>query len=207
MSGKVFRCCSRCGIEFEENREALSKRVERNSRGLNECRDCRGYVRTRQDCRPWTGDINLDSMQPIKDGKPYLPGVRTCGNLDCVNRKHIVEVQVRAVYTPDYHGLLARTLLAGLTPCKVELCGRPVSAEEMCRLHYLKNRSLWVSSTRDRVSVEEAAAAYLEHPGKPEKCGVEGCGRPHRSKNLCDMHYLRVYRKARYDYKRSRVNV
>lgn len=42
-------------------------------------------------CKPWDGDIDLDSMQPIDDdGKPYMPGIRTCGNSDCVFRSHVI---------------------------------------------------------------------------------------------------------------------
>jgi hypothetical protein len=200
--------CTRCGIEYEENSEARSKRKERNSPDTVECRDCRGlWSGEPTRCRGWSGDFDWDTMQPLRHGRPYLPGVRTCGRFDCVTRDHIIDapkiVYVREKFIHDYHGVLAKTLAAGLTPCNKELCGRPVHAVDMCRNHYYKAWKETGGFGWNRKDIQEAVEAYRENPGNVTKCGIEWCDRKHRSKNLCDLHYQRVYRKARYDAKRA----
>lgn len=84
--------CNRCGIELSE------KVVEkRKARGIYDgrCFDCRSnpareikYSGTI--CRPWWGEVDED-LNPIdRNLKPYLPGLRTCGHKDCVNKDHII---------------------------------------------------------------------------------------------------------------------
>jgi hypothetical protein len=84
--------CERCGIEID--RKTI---IQRQGRGIldQRCSDCRvkqlheikydGLI-----CRPWRGEVDED-LNPI-DGKlrPYLPGIRTCGHKDCVNKEHII---------------------------------------------------------------------------------------------------------------------
>ena len=84
--------CERCGIELSE--ATIEKR---RARGIYDgrCFDCRAnpayeikYNGTI--CRPWRGEVD-EFMNPIdKNLKPYLPGIRTCGHRDCVNKQHIV---------------------------------------------------------------------------------------------------------------------
>lgn len=39
---------------------------------------------------PWHGNFGLDMITPVdENGDPVLRGKRRCGNLDCVNPKHI----------------------------------------------------------------------------------------------------------------------
>ena len=85
--------CDRCGIELSE--QAIEKR---KSRGIYDgrCFDCRAnpareirYSGTV--CRPWTGEVDEDFNPIDKNLKLYLPGVRTCGHKDCVNKQHIVQ--------------------------------------------------------------------------------------------------------------------
>jgi hypothetical protein len=84
--------CSRCGILINE--KAIEKRRARGTLD-SRCSDCRlqqlneikydGSV-----CRPWRGEVDED-LNPIdRKLRLYLPGVRTCGHKDCVNRAHIV---------------------------------------------------------------------------------------------------------------------
>lgn len=84
--------CDRCGIELSE--QAIEKR---KSRGIYDgrCFDCRAnpareirYSGTV--CRPWAGEVDED-LNPIDSKlKLYLPGFRTCGHKDCVNKQHII---------------------------------------------------------------------------------------------------------------------
>ncbi len=88
--------CERCGIEIDE------RTIERRKgRGIldQRCSDCRvkqlneikynGIV-----CRPWRGEVD-EELNPI-DGqlRLYLPGVRTCGHRDCVNKDHIITTPI-----------------------------------------------------------------------------------------------------------------
>ena len=84
--------CNRCGMELSD--KVIEKR---QSRGIYDgrCFDCRSnpareikYSGTV--CRPWWGEVDED-LNPIdKNLKPYLPGLRSCGHKDCVNKAHIV---------------------------------------------------------------------------------------------------------------------
>jgi hypothetical protein len=65
--------------------KALSRgRVEQT---CSDCRAKRAYQVGR--CRPYQGELDLDTLQPMKNGKPFRPGTRLCGNADCVADKHI----------------------------------------------------------------------------------------------------------------------
>lgn len=85
--------CQRCGIEIPAN--TIQKRMERGSEN-RECSDCtamknhRPIQMSKTGCRPWTGEIDLDTMSPIdSEGRPVSPGFRKCGHNDCMNRNHI----------------------------------------------------------------------------------------------------------------------
>ena len=104
--------CARCGILIPW--QTLAKRL---SRGNTEdrCRDCipRDTVNRVQapgfkgECNPWSGDIDLDTMQPLKrDGSPHMPGIRTCGHADCVNRNHVINM---ATLEAERHDISYRT--------------------------------------------------------------------------------------------------
>jgi hypothetical protein len=42
-------------------------------------------------CLPHVGEFDLDTNQPLDDaGEPFMPGLRRCGNADCVNTNHIM---------------------------------------------------------------------------------------------------------------------
>lgn len=84
--------CNRCGIQLTE--AAIEKRKSRGTYdGL--CFDCRSskaiYLQYDGEiCRAWHGDVD-DDFNPIdKKLKLYLPGIRTCGHKDCVNKSHII---------------------------------------------------------------------------------------------------------------------
>lgn len=81
----TYLVCTRCGIDLSQY--ALD---HPNPETMGLCRDCRP-VRTRLrsgHCNPWMGEVD-DDFNPIRNGKLYLPGKRTCGHKDCVKRSHI----------------------------------------------------------------------------------------------------------------------
>jgi hypothetical protein len=90
-----FIACTRCGIEIPHN--TIAKRVSRGNTD-GRCRDCvatesgKGTnARSSDQCSPWLGEIDLDTLQPLKaNGEPHMPGVRVCGHADCCNRSHVV---------------------------------------------------------------------------------------------------------------------
>jgi hypothetical protein len=85
--------CIRCGIEISDG--AVERRKARGTFD-GRCQDCRGHRSTEvkydgEPCRPWRGEVDED-LNPIdRNLKPYLPGVRTCGHKDCVNKQHIIK--------------------------------------------------------------------------------------------------------------------
>lgn len=83
--------CTQCGQPIPG--QTLAKRQARNPEGYStRCADCAAVpVATIRatGCMPWDGDFDWDLMTPVKDGMPYMPGKRSCGNSDCVNRKHV----------------------------------------------------------------------------------------------------------------------
>lgn len=84
--------CERCGIELSET--TIEKR---KSRGIYDgrCFDCRSnssyQIRYNGTvCRPWRGEVD-DDFNPIdKSLRLHLPGIRSCGHKDCVNKDHII---------------------------------------------------------------------------------------------------------------------
>ena len=86
------KSCERCGMRI--NVETIQKRLKRNNLNPN-CQEC-SYKQTKvivnkdgSTCRPWQGEIDLDTMQPMENNKPYMIGTRTCGKLDCCNKSHV----------------------------------------------------------------------------------------------------------------------
>ena len=87
--------CSRCGISIP-----AATMIKRKVRGSAEdrCRDCVAtesgrvaHPSSAGDCYPWHGDVDLDTMQPLKpNGELHMPGNRLCGHADCCNRNHVV---------------------------------------------------------------------------------------------------------------------
>lgn len=84
--------CERCGMSV-----TAATIERRKARGTYDgmCSDCRsgraneikyeGMV-----CRPWRGEVDEDFNPIDAKLKLYLPGLRTCGHKDCVNKEHIV---------------------------------------------------------------------------------------------------------------------
>jgi hypothetical protein len=82
-----FVTCVRCGMTFEINRKRKKLRML--------CESCRVTKATTiqngdSKCLPWHGGFDLDMITPInEDGEPVLPGMRVCGNKDCVQPAHV----------------------------------------------------------------------------------------------------------------------
>lgn len=85
--------CNRCGIEITEG--AVERRKARGTYDgrCHDCRITRPQHQIKYDgnvCQPWRGRVDED-LNPIDEKlKPYLPGKRTCGHKDCVNRQHVI---------------------------------------------------------------------------------------------------------------------
>lgn len=103
--GKVDKLkitCQRCGIEAVVNARQLYRQTE----STKLCRSCtakpvKTTMRNGWLCFPHRGEIDLNTMAPLdKDGKPYLPGERICGTLDCTTKSHIVSNKPPKLETP-----------------------------------------------------------------------------------------------------------
>lgn len=100
--------CDRCGQQI--NADAVAKRRSRGDNDLR-CLDCRGRPLTKLPtyngvkCKPWEGDIDLDTLAPIDEkGNLAVPGIRKCGNADCVENRHIVNtLELVAEQFGNYH--------------------------------------------------------------------------------------------------------
>lgn len=110
FDGKTRFVCDRCGFDWVvDNRESY-----RQAGKILLCKSCKpGRSETIEKnglvCRPWAGDVDLDTLQPLdKNGDPYLPGIRLCGNLDCVTRAHVLTV---ADLLAEQHDISYRTKL------------------------------------------------------------------------------------------------
>jgi hypothetical protein len=87
-----FFACSRCG-SISIPRETAQQRTRRNTARAT-CLDCSATRKATLAygdiiCKPWSGEIDLDSLIPLKNGFAYLPGIRLCGHSDCVEESHI----------------------------------------------------------------------------------------------------------------------
>lgn len=78
--------CLRCGILFEQNP---------SRKALETCPSCRARkVQVLDGCIPWHGMFGADMVTPIRDdGSPVAPGIRTCGNTDCVSGAHVIKIE------------------------------------------------------------------------------------------------------------------
>lgn len=87
----VIGTCDRCGIEWQFDQTYLKR-----SYSTEFCKDCRAKSvqstgPSDDYCTPWQGEFDLDLFMPLDDeGKPYRPGIRLCGNADCVRPKHLI---------------------------------------------------------------------------------------------------------------------
>jgi hypothetical protein len=80
--------CERCGHSSDD----LQKRVDRGGKQL--CLSCTARPAKRIQsaygtCKPHAGEFDDDDNPLTPDGKFYRPGIRLCGNRDCVERAHI----------------------------------------------------------------------------------------------------------------------
>lgn len=82
------------------------------------------------------------------------------------------------------------------TPCTIRGCDRLARAKGLCSRHYQQARKTQEAAL-GRAAVDRSEAGLLAQiswqPGST-LCGVEGCGRPARTRHLCDWHYARWWR-------------
>lgn len=83
--------CNTCGKIFDFRVEYL----RRSTYDTSKCKDCKAkpvsVVKSKLGlCTPHKGEFDWETMTPMKNGKPYKPGIRKCGNADCVARAHLI---------------------------------------------------------------------------------------------------------------------
>ena len=79
--------CERCGMEWQVNS------IRRKTILCQSCkaRKVQTVHSPQGKCLPWSGHFARDEITPVDDdGNPVFPGVRSCGNNDCVSPKHVV---------------------------------------------------------------------------------------------------------------------
>jgi len=89
---KIKTTCQRCGYEWIQSERQLYRDVD-----LKYCRSCtakesKTVMKNGLSCTPHRGEVDLTTMAPLDNyGNLYLPGYRTCGMADCVNRSHVTQ--------------------------------------------------------------------------------------------------------------------
>lgn len=83
--------CPKCGVQMSS--ELVYKRLWRGSDKVN-CASCEAKPQEQirygtEICTPWQGEFDEDD-NPMKNGKLYRPGIRTCNHRDCVKKAHII---------------------------------------------------------------------------------------------------------------------
>jgi hypothetical protein len=113
---KLKITCQRCGIEAVVNARQLYRQTE----STKLCRSCtakpaKTNMRNGWLCFPHRGEIDLNTMTPLdKNGKPYLPGERICGTLDCTTKSHIVSYNTPKPKKPKPKKSKIKTQSAGI---------------------------------------------------------------------------------------------
>lgn len=80
--------CYRCGFSWDVTKKRSKDRVL-----CSDCRTRRAVTVRNGDsvCIPWHGRFAPDFITPIdENGDVFLPGLRICGNVDCIQPTHIV---------------------------------------------------------------------------------------------------------------------
>lgn len=78
--------CVRCGFIWD---------VVNTRKIPSHCQSCRAQpirslMTENGKCIIWHGYFDVDQVTPVdEDGSPILPGIRSCGNKDCVNKAHV----------------------------------------------------------------------------------------------------------------------
>lgn len=193
--------CRRCGNTFMIALTTLDKRKHRDDVKAEWCNDCRGSMTTTE-CRPWSGDVDLDSLAPIKaDGSLHMPGVRLCGRTDCVAPKHVIQAMELerikpAGFTGTIHDLWE--MLQGELPnmCKVHKCHSFARSLGMCERHYMVEYRRRNPKPGKPLKDEDLLDFWVENGYAQDVCNYPNCGEPHSAKGLCHKHYVMAYRRT-----------
>ena len=78
--------CDRCGFVWHRSQPRFVDGLCSSCTAL----DGRVLAPRRSTCQPWQGTFAPDDITPVdNNGAPVFPGIRICGNRDCVTPKHI----------------------------------------------------------------------------------------------------------------------
>lgn len=78
--------CERCGYRWD------ASNARKNASLCSSCRarPARTVWSDLGKCEPWRGMFAADEVTPVDDdGVMVMPGLRRCGNEDCVNPSHV----------------------------------------------------------------------------------------------------------------------
>lgn len=172
-------------------------------------------------CTPHRGAFHPITDAPIdKHGRPVLPGIRVCGNSDCVKPAHIVNTGRQA----KLHGLTPTkriprnraTILTGerleqiarpvtryelIHKCGVPGCSNPHKTINLCSSHYMQLYRWRKDNNKPRIRVDysDVLKAATETAGnklatKDRYCRIKDCTREYEARGLCGLHYQRYLR-------------
>jgi hypothetical protein len=124
--------CERCGVKQDATTVPGEKTTRRRSPLCESCqaKPATTVVTAYGRCRPHKGPFD-DNDNPLDEftGEPYRPGIRLCGNRDCIELKHIESPKrqaraktskttadiIEAARTPKKHTVSAYNLIMALS--------------------------------------------------------------------------------------------
>jgi hypothetical protein len=126
--------CERCGVKQNTAVVPGAKATRRRSPLCESCqaKPATTVITAYGRCRPHKGPFDAND-NPLDDftGEPYRPGIRLCGNRDCIELKHIETVKkalrvrsgntkttaevIEAARTPKKHTVSAYNLIMALS--------------------------------------------------------------------------------------------
>lgn len=179
----------------------LTQRVVKRRKEMRDwplCSEC--FFNTPVDyqspCQIWTGDIDLDTLEPVNNaGQPVRPGLRACGYRDCVNVHHVLGYTTRKasrknpqqkMLRPNYEAERTKKLSA-------PKYYQPEEIRTPSRATIYRWRKMFGDLPYDELL--QAAESIRRNKSKGYTCQhPSGCFMPAKTKNLCNRHYLKLFR-------------
>lgn len=143
-----------------------------------------------------------DNDNPLTDsGELFMPGVRSCGHRDCVNKNHLAGNR-------DYESKVNAEVLeigqrpfSGATTCLVTGCTRVHKSRHLCQNHYelLARLKPSVIKKHEHLTLADFPERLEPHKqGRMTKevliCILPNCEKPNYIRGLCVSHHKQYYR-------------
>jgi len=135
-------------------------------------------------CLKWKGEVDEIRGEPIKDGEPWMAGIRKCKTPNCVTPAHIHG------YLEQLAAIADQSNTYPVVYCQVNKCRKIAKSLNLCTTHYLQHhrarkREGW---TKNKPTFEQLQEAMTPKT-TDANCNLEGCDKPRHARGICDKHY------------------